>query len=444
MNMIISIIIFFLIMTLIVSLHEAGHFFTAKKFGVYCKEFAIGMGTKIWSRKTAETEYSIRLLPMGGFVQMIGEEGELLQITAGDMVWITLQNDVVTHISYLPENETSQAVEVVSFDKGMEPMTLSYKEAESNQILTKKCLNLITCVDEDNTEFDVVANTRQFTHLSPGKKIIVLSAGVIMNFVLGFILVIISTFIGGVNVDPIIASDLGTVAYGDAFIQNDRIISVDGQNFETIESLGSYIQQHANTTVDVVVERQSDTGTTMVHLTRHIQLATGQNLTKEGIVDEEYGVLGITYQKSHTNIGKILLASWAKFIWFFQYVYLVLVGLFSGAISINNMTGFIGIAQQTNMIMTMDNTTLTIGQQILEVLGRLSNFAAFLSVNIGVMNLLPIPALDGGRIVFAIYELIFKKKPNAKFETYINTFGFILLILLFISVTIMDIFKLFQ
>ena len=436
--MIITIFIGLLMLTAIVSIHEAGHFLTAKKFGVYCKEYAIGMGPKIWQKQKGETVYSIRAIPMGGFVQMIGEDGELFTIHNGDQVWLTFDEaEKVKRISYTKPEYEAVAVTIVRFEKEVQPIQIVYtiddveKQAEG--------ASLITCYDTDNVEQDVVANNRQFNHLPPLKKIVVLTAGVFMNFVLGFVAVFGATWLGGVNVEPIIATDAHLDASSEQFQVADKIISIDGQTFDTLDELTAFIQAHANKTVTVTVERAG----TEEQVKRKISEATGQSLSTNGIETYTYGVLGITYQRSHHHMGKILTATLSAFWGFFEYVYFVLVGLVSGKIAVTNLTGFIGIAQQTNAVLTASTTSIDFGGQTREILGRVLNFMAFLSVNIGVMNILPFPALDGGRAVFAFYELIFRRKPNPKFETYLNAFGFILLIALFISVTFLDIKRIF-
>jgi len=433
---IISILVFLLILTVIVTLHEAGHFLTAKKFGVYCKEFAIGMGPKLWQRKTSETTYSIRAIPMGGYVQMIGEEGELFTIKKDDIIWLKFnETNQVSEIYYKNPNNSAVEVRVVSLARSKQPMELTYIESGIEK--TAETTALVTCYDADGEQQDLVANNRQFNHLTPLKKIVVLTAGVCMNFLLAFVVLFVATWLAGVNVAPVIATD-STTDVANRFEANDRILRVNDQMFSDATTLTNYIRQNSGKKVDVVVDRAGHE----VVLHRAITEATGQTLTEQGVETFTYGILGVTYQRDHWHLLKILEVTMQTFFGFFEYVYFVLVGLFTGKIALTNLTGFVGIAQQTDMVINTGVGNVDPFGQFIEVLARIFNFTAFLSVNIGVMNILPFPALDGGRVLFALYELIFHKKPNPKFETYFNACGFILLIGLFVGVTVLDIIRL--
>ena len=433
---VVSLLVFFLILTGIISLHEFGHFATAKKFGVYCKEFAIGMGPKLWSKKTAETEYSVRAFPMGGFVAMIGEDGVSTSFKPGDTVYITKNaDDKIFRISRQFEENANEVV-LEKIEKAEQPIVLTYLEAGERQVAT--CTNLITCVDAKEGEWDLVAENREFSYLAPLKKIVILTAGVFLNFVLGFVLIFGATWIGGVPVDPIIDRDLVEVSAEQQLYQGDRILSIDTVQASSIDTIKAYVQANPGKVVAITLERDGR------QLTLERALLTNENetLTSSGIVSKTQGALGITYQRNHTAIGKIFTTALGSFFGFFEYVYFVLVGLFSGKIAITNLTGFIGIAQQTNAVMTVETASTTFLARIGEISANVLRFAAFLSVNLGVMNIMPFPALDGGRVVFAVYELITRRKPNPKFEVYLNALGFLLLIGLFIMITFLDIKRL--
>jgi len=432
---IISILVFLLILTVIVSLHELGHFMSAKKFGVYCKEFAIGMGPKVWQKQKGETVYSIRLIPMGGYVQMIGEDGELFSIKKGDNVWLTFNDEgKISDIHYTEQAEGATQAAVVALQKANQPMELTYIEGG----VEKKALTtpLVTCTDSSGNTLDLVANDRQFNYLPPLKKIVVLTAGVMMNFILALVVVFIATWLSGVVVDPIIATDT-TTDVSNQFAANDRVLRINDYTINDAESLTNYVRSHKGESAAVLVNREGEE----VVLHRTINEVEGARVTQNGEERFTYGVLGVTYARDHWNIGKIVQGAWHSFIGFFEYVYVVLLGLFTGKISFLNLTGFVGIAQQTNAVISNAAASSSGVSQIAHVLGSILSFTAFLSVNIGVMNILPIPALDGGRVVFALYELIFRRKPNPKFETYFNVAGFILLIGLFVGITILDIMR---
>lgn len=438
MSQILSVLVLLLIITIIITVHEWGHFVTAKKFGVYCKEFAIGMGKKIFSRQKGETEFTIRMIPMGGFVQMIGEDGEVDEtLTPGDTVWIRLNTEGKIKTIAQKEMDASQEVEIISFSHDVQPMVLTY--AYEDTIIENECENLVTYIYADNQEDDVVAKDRQFTNLKPWKKIIVLAAGATMNFILGFLCILTATWIGGVNVEPIILQDGLATEQVNAFEVDDKIVAIDGVPMDLTE-VTSFVQGNAGKTVEVTVERNGKT----VDLKREIQTQQKVELTKDGETEVTYGVLGVRYKPNHTNVFAIFGKSIHNFIEFFQSVFLTLISLFTGKVSFTQLTGIVGIAQQTNMMIAAP-TVATSGFAVFgEVFTRMLTFTAFLSINIGIFNLLPLPALDGGRIVFAVYELIFRRKASKKLEMYINAAGFLLLIGLFVMVTFMDIGRLFS
>jgi Predicted membrane-associated Zn-dependent proteases 1 len=443
---IISVIIFLLSLTIMVGVHEFGHFATAKKFGVYCREFAIGMGPKIWSKQKGETTYSFRAIPMGGFVQMVGEDGELFKISKDDEIWLIINSENrISEISYQkPENPEAIFVKVIKFSKETEPMKLFY--LHNNERRTSQTESLITCYDKDNSQEYIVANNRQFNWLPPLKKIVVLTAGIFMNFILGFILVFAATAINGVTVDTIISMDTAELStnIGDRFEPNDEIIGINGVFFSNYEEMIRYVRARPGQMVNIQVERVINNRPTIIMLKREIVAIAAQELTDEGINDFEYGALQVKLQRSHTAFGKIISVAFEEYLGYFQYMFYVLGGIMSGTISLSSMSGFIGIAQLTNAVLTQETLAPSELQRILETVARMCNFIALLSVNLGVINLLPFPALDGGRVVFALYELITRRKPNAKLETYANIIGFALIIVLTISITFMDISRLFS
>ncbi|MGL5042072.1 MAG: M50 family metallopeptidase [Culicoidibacterales bacterium] len=437
---IISIVVFLIILTIIVFVHELGHFITAKKFGVYCKEFAIGMGPKLFGKKKGETEYTVRALPMGGFVQMIGEDAELFTIKNGQKLWVSINEDgLVSELAFNElVNHQMKFVEIINIERTKEPMEITYIYEE--ETIISQCTTLVSCYDAKSEEQLIVAYKRQFTNIKPWKKIIVLAAGATMNFIFAFIFFFVSTWISGVSTEPIIATDVYVQTGGtNALLADDKIVAIDGKATTDFTEISSYIQQNPGKSISLTINRNGS----MVAIEREIQTVETQKVTSKGIENTTYGALGVTYAKNHTAMGKILATAVTRSIEIFQYVFFVIISLFSGKIKVTNLTGFVGIAQQTSAVISSANSTTTILAQAGEVFARLLSFAAFLSINIGAMNLLPLPALDGGRIVFALYEMLTKKKPSAKFENYANAAGFLLLIGLFIAVTIMDFIKLF-
>ena len=340
---------FILVLGVIVLIHEIGHLITAKLFNVYCKEFAIGMGPKLISRKFGETEYSIRALPLGGFVAMAGEEGV-----------------------------------------------------------------------DDNVPFE-----RSILGIKPWKRMIVMLAGIAMNFVLAFVIFVGIYAYQGQAVEapkPII---VGTIENSPAekagFLANDYIKKVsfsDGTSVvpKDFYEIITYIQMYTDTTT-FLVERD---GKELVI-----------SVTPEFIEEENRYYLGIE-MPSATRVEISFLES-------FKYgaievsntvssMVFTLTRLIRG-IGLNAISGPIGIYQVTA-------TQASYGLlNILYLMG-------LLSINVAIFNLLPLPILDGGRVVLTFYEMIFKKPMSKKVEQALMVVSIGLLLLLMAYVTLQDILRL--
>ena len=342
--MVLTIIAAILFFSIIIFVHELGHFITAKAFSVNVIEFSIGMGPAIFKKQGKNTLYSIRAIPMGGFCKMEGE-------------------------------------------------------------------------DED-TKTDGC-----FSSKSPLAKIIILAAGAAMNLLLGFIIVVILTTSSGLR-------------YG--YMTSTYVASVE-ENADAASVLapGDKIVKVNNTTV---------------HISRDISFAlsesTGENCDIEFIRNGERKkasikpmeityddgtkgyIIGFKIAPSKINLGNILYESFFQTIWMIRLVFISLGMLFGGKAALTDISGPVGVVSAMN----------TVAQS-----GMYDFFflAAFLAVNIGVMNLLPLPALDGGRIAFSLYELIFRKPVPPEKEGIVHAIGFVLLIGLMLFATSNDIIKIF-
>jgi len=340
---------FILVLGVIVLIHEIGHLITAKFFNVYCKEFAIGMGPKIFSKKFNETEYSIRALPLGGFVAMAGEEGV-----------------------------------------------------------------------DDNVPFE-----RSILGIAPWKRMIVMLAGIFMNFVLAFIIFVGIYAYQGYAVEapkPIVAGTIeNSPAEAAGFLANDEIKKIsfsDGTSVipKDFYEIITYIQMYTDTTT-FLVNRDG------------IDLSI--SVTPELIVEENRYYLGIE-MPSATRVE-------INFLQTFKYgalevsntvnsMVFTLTRLVRG-IGLNAISGPIGIYQVTA-------TQASYGLlNILYLMG-------LLSINVAIFNLLPLPILDGGRVVLTVYEMIFKKPMSKKVEQALMVLSIGMLLLLMAFVTLQDILRL--
>ena len=349
--MILTIILFVLILGVIVLVHEGGHFLFAKLTGVHVYEFSIGMGPLI-AKKIAKdkTQYSIRAIPIGGFVSLAGEE--------------------------IDEEERKKT----------------------------KGKNL-----QDKTVF---------------QRFLVMFMGVGFNFVFAFlILLFIGLIFGAPSTEPVI-NDVteGYPAEQAGIEKGDEVLRINGHKVSYLEDISLYL----------TVEDLSKTVTFEVKKSNG-ELAT-YHVNPEKVKDEEgndkYAV-GIALKADiNKGIGDSIVYAFNEECAMFKQMFVVIANLFTGGVHLNQLSGPVGIYS-------------IVGQMSEQGVSALLYLTALLSINVGVINLLPFPAFDGGRILFLIIEKIKGSPVDPKIENTIHSIGFILLILLMIYVTFNDILKLF-
>ena len=331
---IISSIIIFLLVILI---HEFGHFIVAKMNGVSVLEFSIGMGPKLFQRESNGTLYSLRVLPVGGYCQLEGE-------------------------------------------------------------------------DEENDSPNSLNNQ------SPLVRLKVILAGAIMNFILAFILLIllmsvsrVSTEVSGVIKD--------SPAYSSGIQTGDQIVSINGENVSDGEELLKSIKEsQGDLNIGVIRDSQSKN----IKVTPRLE----NNIRKIGVnFQEEYNIKNFSIVKGFKK-GLI------TFLNLTGMLYKFLGMLITGQLGLGGVSGPVGVVKE-------------IGNAAKTGVANLIFLLAYININLGVFNLLPIPALDGGRAIFILIEMIFGKKISQEKEGYIHMVGLILLLALIAVVTIKDVIKLF-
>ena len=515
---IVNIVVFLISLSAVIILHELGHFIMARKAGILCHEFSLGMGPVIWKKKKGETLYVVKLIPIGGYVMMSGEEIEDEIVKVGEQVRLEFEGDKVSKI-YLDhgkeELENFERITVEKVDlKGMENAPLYINDYEVKRdafyVMGKR-------------ELQVAPYDRGFNGKTLAQRFWAIFAGPGMNFVLAFFVFLFvnlivgfptmdETTIGSVgtgypsegiievgdtiksvegvsvstweelstelmknstnrelvivverdgetitleSVTPIIyyfsigvhsnestvdeliigAVPEGTKAYEAGMVEDDRIVSVNGnpvtswEEFSTeIETL-SLLPYEEGKTYPIVVEREGVNVTVNIEEPYTKAFLDTQNID---VVDARVGIspdynfsIGQSFVGSLENIGES-----SKII--FTTIGLLFDNDDAGAgVGVDNLAGPLGIYQITSAALSNGFVSLL-------------SWIGLLSVNLGIINLLPIPALDGGRIVFLGYELVTRRKPNRKFENTLNYVVFVLLMGFFIYVTYNDILRLFN
>lgn len=324
------------ILGFLVFIHEGGHFLAAKFFNIKVEKFSIGFGPKIITKKGKETEYSVSLVPFGGYVQMLGE-------------------------------------------------------TERNE------------------------DKRSFNNAKLWKRVVVVLAGPIVNIIFAIIVYFILVMFSGIIVMPVVSEILPEAKENLSEIKvEDRIIEVNGKKIRTVEDLNNELYDNNGENINIKVYREGKT------LEYDI---------KPTFYEERY-ILGIVMKYSNNfTFGERIYYSYWKTIGFVASVGESLKLLVTGRVGLDQMTGPVGIS---NIVIK------TTGIQ------NFINLLALISVSLGVTNLLPIPALDGGRLLIFVVEAIRRKPLEENLEMQIQAIGFSFLILLSIYVTYNDIFRIFE
>ncbi|MDO5145786.1 MAG: site-2 protease family protein [Eubacteriales bacterium] len=340
-----KIILAIVIFSVIVIIHELGHFLLAKRAGICVEEFAIGIGPTLFGIQRGETKYSIKCLPFGGCCMMLGEDGE----------------------------------------------------------------------DSD---------PRAFGNKSALARFSVIFAGPLFNFILAFFLALFVVGIGGADPAVIGKVSEGSAAYEAGLREGDTILRMDGSRIYNFREIRLYNFIHTeDPAVEITYKREGKKDKVMVN--RHeengsymlgVSMAPNQDVGILGTI--KYSFLEVRYQIKSTLVS--------------------LKYLVSGRASLNDMSGPVGIV---NMIGDTYEKTIVHGVKVAAL--SLLSFAILLSANLGVMNLLPFPALDGGRLVFIVLEMIRRKRMSPDKEGMIHFAGLVVLLAFMVFVMANDIRNIF-
>ncbi|NQJ21901.1 RIP metalloprotease RseP [Streptococcus suis] len=416
-----GILAFIFIFGVIVVVHEFGHFYFAKKSGILVREFAIGMGPKIFFHTGQDgTLYTIRILPLGGYVRMAGWGEDKTEIKTGTPASLTLNADgIVTRINLsgkqldnlsLPMNVTS-----FDFEEKLEITGLVLDENKTYQVDHDA-----TIVEEDGTEVRIAPLDVQYQNATVWGKLITNFAGPMNNFILGIFVFIMLIFAQGGVADP--TSNAVSITDGGALqnvglVTGDKILSVNGQTTDTYTDIASIISQVAS---------EASTAPSFDLVVEHEGAEKSLTVTAEK-VDDSYRI----------GISPILKTGFLDKI----------IGGFQQA----GATAVIVVTALKNLIANFDVKQLGGPVAIYSVSNQAAangwvsvfNLMAMLSINIGIFNLIPIPALDGGKIVMNILEGIRRKPLKPETESYITLAGVAIMVVLMLVVTWNDIMRVF-
>lgn len=350
MSTVISIIAALLIFSIIIMVHELGHFVAAKKCDVKVNEFAIGMGPAIFKKKKGETTYAVRLFPIGGYCMMEGED------------------------------ETS-------------------------------------------------SDERAFSKKKVSRRLIITLAGATMNLVLGFVAMLIVCCISdGLSSNTISKFYDNAATEQSGLMIGDEILSVNGVRTFVDSDIVYQFQIAKENSFDMVVEREGK----KVEL-NDVKLSSYTDKDGKDSIYVDFYVKPIK-----KNPLTVLEYSFKKTVSVGRMIWMTLIDMLTGHVRINDLSGPVGIVD------TIGTVIQSSGVDILKTVENILTLVVFISVNVGIFNLLPFPALDGARAVFLIIEAIRRKPIKREYEGMVHFIGLAILMILMVVVSFNDISKIFN
>ncbi|MCA5012696.1 MULTISPECIES: RIP metalloprotease RseP [unclassified Enterococcus] len=419
-----TIITFIIVFGILVLVHEFGHFFFAKRSGILVREFAIGMGPKIFAHQGKDgTAYTIRILPIGGYVRMAGMGEDETELAPGMTLSVELneQEEVVKiNTSKKVQLTNSIPMEMLEADLEEELFIKGYVNGDETNEITYKVNHDATIIEQDGTEVRIAPVDVQFQSAKLWQRMLTNFAGPMNNFILAFVLFTLYVFMqGGVtytNTNQIGDVQADSPAQKADLKANDKILAIDGKEVSTWEDFTKIIQ--ASPEKKLTLDVESDGKTKEVAITPKSQ--------KSG--EQEIGMIGITPPKK-TSFTDKLAGGFQTTLESSMQIFKALKSLFTG-FSLDKLGGPV-------MMFQMSSEASKAG------LNTVIWLMAMLSVNLGIINLLPIPALDGGKIVLNIIEGLRGKPLSQEKEGILTLIGFGFIMVLMVLVTWNDIQRFF-
>lgn len=372
----IAIFIFIIILSVLVMIHEFGHFIMAKRAGIGVEEFGFGLPPRIWGKKIKGTIYSVNWLPFGGFVRLVGED---------------------------PTDKHANGKNSFGSKSILTRATVIVAGVFMNLMLAAVIYYYFVISSGFSLPFEKLPFDYTFKGVSQISRVVV----------------------AGVSPDsPASKVDIKT---------EEAILSVDGTDIKSIIDLQTIIRKSEDKSIPVVLENVKD------HKTRTVNVVPKMNK------EVNAPAIGVSLAElSYLNFNTLPQKIFSGFIFSYNMIIFsfgALGKLIGSAISSGNVqpvanavSGPIGIAHLTMKLISFKDPLPVVIASVL-------NLMAMFSLNLAVLNILPIPALDGGRFAFLIYEAISKKKPNASVEKWIHSIGFVALIGLIFVISYNDIIK---
>ena len=415
-----GILTFILVFGIIVVVHEFGHFYFAKKSGILVREFAIGMGPKIFAHIGKDgTAYTIRILPLGGYVRMAGWGDDTTEIKTGTPVSLTLTDDGKVkriNLSGKKLDQTALPMQVTQFDFEDKLFIRGLVLEEEKTFAVD---HDATVVEADGTEVRIAPLDVQYQNATIWGKLITNFAGPMNNFILGVVVFWILIFMQGgvrdVDTNQFHVMPQGALAKVGVpeTAQITKIGSHEVSNWESlIQAVETETKDKTAPTLDVTIsEKGSDKQVTVTPEESQGRYLLG---VQPGIKSDFLSMFVGGFTTAADSALRILSA---------------LKNLIFQP-DLNKLGGPVAIFKASS-------------DAAKNGIENVLYFLAIISINIGIFNLIPIPALDGGKIVLNILEAIRRKPLKQEIETYVTLAGVVIMVVLMIAVTWNDIMRLF-
>ena len=374
MSFIITILAALLVFSAVIAIHEFGHFAVAKLCGIQVNEFSIGMGPVLWKKNHKGTQYSLRALPVGGFVALEGEES--------------------------PESQQAEAAHTVQEQPAPE------------------------------TEAPVQPTGIPLNEAPVWQRALVMVAGAVMNFVLGFVVLV---FLIAAQNEPITSKTIYAIQDGALCGQTglqagDKVLAVTGRRCFVANDILYELVRTQSYSADFTVLRDG----------QKVQLPGVQFDTWQDEQGETHMSIGFSVYGLEKTPGNVLREAGNSVLYYGRIVFTSLIDLLRGRESINNLSGPVGIVSTITQV----GTVSAIGQAASYGWQDLLELLALITVNLGILNLLPFPALDGGKVVFLVIEGVTGHAVPEKLQSVLTLATFGLLFGLMLFATYNDILRL--
>ncbi len=387
--------------------------------GILVREFSIGMGPKLFQKMRAKTTYTIRWLPLGGYVRLAGPD-DAAKIDPGTTV--VLQLDDQNKVKRIDASGSQMPIEGIPVQVNaadlVDALTIQgYENGDEDQLKTYSVDHDATIIEQNGTELLIAPRDTQFQEASVGKKLATNFAGPFMNIVLGFVVFIIWSLAAPGAPTTTVGS---TIAHQPAQVAgikaNDEIVAINNKKISNFNQIAAELAESKGKTVEVKVKR--DNRVKNFSIKPKANKIDGQKVYQLGF-----------YGKPDNSLGAKISRGWNTSISTTGLIFNAVGNLFRH-FSLNKLSGPVGIYSQTVQVSNMGFTYLLA-------------FLAMISINLGIVNLIPIPGLDGGKLLLNLIQLIIRKPIPEDKEAIVDVIGFVILLLLIVAVTGNDIYRYF-